>query len=294
VRPELLSTIADLRRRLAGVRRAGKTIGFVPTMGALHEGHGALIDHAREGSDYVVVSIFVNPTQFNQRSDYDAYTRDLDDDIAFCTARGAQAVFAPSVEEMYPREAATFVEVTRLEDHLCGQFRPGHFRGVATVVTKLLNIIVPDRACFGEKDAQQLAIIQRMVADLNIPVEIVPVPTVRESDGLALSSRNLRLTPEERRIAPAIYHALQRGLELIESGALTTGEVISEIALDLQKFPPIRVEYIEIVDSITMTPVEQIAAPVVIAVAAWLGPTRLIDNVRWAPHQSTRRTAGSL
>ena len=271
-----------------------KSIGFVPTMGALHLGHGALIDRAREGSDHVVVSIFVNPTQFNRRSDYDTYARDLDADMTFCAARGAHAVFAPSVEEMYPCEAATFVEVTRLEDHLCGKFRPGHFRGVATVVTKFLNIVTPDRAYFGEKDAQQLAIIQRMVADLNSPVEIVPVPTVRESDGLALSSRNTRLAPEERRIAPAIYRALQRGLAMIESGALTSSEVTSEIALALQQYPPIRVEYIEIVDSTTMTPVEQIDAPVVIAIAAWLGSTRLIDNVRWAPHQSTRRTAGSL
>ena len=264
-----LATIAGIRRHLDGVRRGGKSIGLVPTMGALHAGHGALIDRARRETDHVIVSIFVNPIQFDRQADYEAYKVNLAADLRFCEVRGTDVVFAPGVEEMYPQPAATFVEVTGVSDQLCGKFRPGHFRGVATVVTKLLNIVAPDKAYFGEKDAQQFAVIQRMVADLNIAVEIVPVPTVRESDGLALSSRNQRLTAEERRVAPALYRALQAGQSATQNGA-SAGEIRDAALAVLREQQSIQVEYLEVVE---LSGVRRIAA------AVWLGSTRLIDNV---------------
>lgn len=277
--PLLLTTIAGLKSHLSAVRRSERTIGVVPTMGALHAGHGALIDRARQESDYVVVTIFVNPTQFDRPDDYTAYRIDLKRDLEFCAERDADVVFAPPVEEMYPSPQKTFVEVSGVSDHLCGKFRPGHFRGVATVVTKLLNIVTPDRAYFGEKDAQQLAVIQRLTSDLNIPVEIVPVATVREPDGLALSSRNQRLSPQERAIAPALFRALQLAQKRIAEGSDSASEA-KQIAIEaLQATPQIRVEYVEVVDAATMTPVEQVTGPVRIAAAIWLGNTRLIDNV---------------
>jgi pantoate--beta-alanine ligase len=277
--PRLITKIADLRSHLSEVRRSGQVIGVVPTMGALHAGHGALMDRARQDSGYVVVTIFVNPTQFDRPDDYTAYRIDLERDLEFCAARGADVVFAPSVEEMYPSPQKTFVEVSGVSDHLCGKFRPGHFRGVATVVTKLLNIVSPDRAYFGEKDAQQLAVIQRLTADLNIPVEIVPVATVREEDGLALSSRNQRLSPEERAIAPALFKALQLAQDRIAEGSDSAAEA-REVAIEaLEADPQIRIEYVEVVDAATMEPVEHINGPIRIAAAIWLGSTRLIDNV---------------
>ncbi len=261
--------IAEMRRRLSEVRRCGRSIGFVPTMGALHEGHGALMDRARVESNFVVVSIFVNPIQFDRPADYEAYRVNLTADLEFCAARGVDAVFAPAVSEMYPAAAATFVEVTELSEQLCGKFRPGHFRGVATVVTKLLNIVAPDKAYFGEKDAQQLAIIQRMVADLNVLVKIVPVPTVREADGLAVSSRNQRLSTEERRVAPVLYQALLAGRRAAQAGG--TAEEIRAAALAvLGREPGVRVEYVEVVE---LSGVRRIAG------AVWVGFTRLIDNV---------------
>ncbi|MGH9645867.1 MAG: pantoate--beta-alanine ligase, partial [Bryobacteraceae bacterium] len=191
-----------MRAQLVAARQRELTIGLVPTMGALHEGHSALMRRAREETGYVVATIFVNPTQFNRADDFQKYPRDLDADLAFCERLGVDAMFAPDAKEMYPGDTLASVEVAELSSRLEGEFRPGHFRGVATVVAKLFNIIPADRAYFGEKDAQQLAIIQKMAADLNFPVAIVPVPTVREPDGLAMSSRNQRLTPEQRRIAP--------------------------------------------------------------------------------------------
>jgi pantoate--beta-alanine ligase len=255
-------------------------------MGALHAGHGTLIECARRETDCVVVSIFVNPIQFDRREDFEAYQVNLDRDREFCEARGVDVIFAPAPADIYPPQHNTFVEVTRLADHLCGKFRPGHFRGVATVVAKLLNIVAPDKAYFGEKDAQQLAVIQRMVADLNIPVEIVPVPTVREADGLALSSRNQRLNPEERRIAPALYQALEAARSLITAGIVEASEIKQTALLRLGRESQIRVEYLEVVDPLTMTPVDRVSGPVRIAAAVWLGATRLIDNVycERAPH----------
>jgi pantoate--beta-alanine ligase len=277
---ELIATIAEMRNRLALSRVRERTIGLVPTMGALHSGHAALIERARADCQVVVLSIFVNPIQFDRRDDYEAYTIDLAKDVEFCSRLGVDLVFAPSTEEMYPEPLSTFVEVEGASEHLCGMFRPGHFRGVATVVAKLLNIVGPGKAYFGEKDAQQLAVIARMVADLNMPVEIVPVPTVREPDGLALSSRNNRLNAEERKIAPMLYKALQLAAGYIRDGCKSAAEVRNLAISYLQARPEFRVEYLEVVDAESMTPVEQIAGPVRIAVAAWLGSVRLIDNVK--------------
>jgi pantoate--beta-alanine ligase len=275
--PALIRGIPEMRRRTAG--GAGQVVGLVPTMGALHAGHGVLMERARAECGVLVVSIFVNPIQFDRRADYDAYAIDLAQDLDFCAARGVDVVFAPSPEEMYPQPAVTFIEVEGVSEHLCGRFRPGHFRGVATVVAKLFNIVAPDKAYFGEKDAQQLAVIRRMAADLNMPVEIIPVATVREPDGLALSSRNKRLTAEERRLAPQLYAALQAGAECIRRGCTEVEQVRTEALARLQEDAHFRVEYLEVVDAASMIPVEAIRGPVRIATAAWLGSTRLIDNI---------------
>jgi len=280
---ELIPSIGRLRERLSSARRAGVTIGLVPTMGALHEGHGCLVEQAAGECGLVVVSIFVNPIQFNQAEDFARYPRTIEADLAFCAERGAQIVFAPSAEEMYPAPLRSFVEVTRLTDHLCGPFRPGHFRGVATIVMKLLQIVQPDRAYFGEKDAQQLAVIRRMVSDLNVPVEILGVPTVREPDGLAMSSRNRLLNAEERRIATTLYRALQAAERAVAAG-VTDAEAVREAALSmLREQPQIRVEYLEVVEPDEMQPVGRIDGPVRVAAAVWVGSTRLIDNILSMP-----------
>jgi pantoate--beta-alanine ligase len=252
-------------------------------MGALHAGHGRLIETARRENDCVVVSVFVNPIQFDRRDDYDRYPRPLSSDVEFCSRMGVDYVFAPSLEEMYPRPQRTFVEVTELSEHLCGQFRPGHFRGVATVVLKLLNIVQPDRAYFGEKDAQQLAVIRRMTADLNVPVTIVEVPTLRESDGLALSSRNQLLSSEERQIAPLLSRALRKAQDLISTGETRADVVKRESLRVLNDHPEVRVEYLEIVGPEDMQPVDEITGPVRVAGAIWIGKTRLIDNILCVP-----------
>lgn len=274
--------IDEIRRLVRGARADGKSIGFVPTMGALHAGHASLIDCGRAGSDFLVVSIFVNPLQFDREDDYQRYAKNLPADAALCESHGVDAIFAPDVNEMYPRTQRTHVEVEALTDHLCGQFRPGHFRGVATVVTKLFNIVQPDRAYFGQKDAQQLAVIRRMAADLNIAVEVVPVPTVREADGLALSSRNARLNSDERRAAPVLYRALRTAAGTIEAGG-DPGRARAEALAVLATEPLIKTEYLEIVDFEDMQPVASIRGPVLVAGAAWLGSTRLIDNIRAEP-----------
>jgi len=205
---QLLESIAQLRDRVAGARRAGLQVGLVPTMGALHAGHASLIDRARQECRCVVVSIFVNPLQFDRPDDLDRYPRTLPEDVALCAAHGVDLVFAPSLSEMYPSPPLCVVDVGRIGEHLCGRHRPGHFRGVATVVMKLLQIVLPDRAYFGEKDAQQLAVIRQLIRDLNVPVRVEAVATVREADGLALSSRNRQLNPEERALATSLYGAL--------------------------------------------------------------------------------------
>ncbi|MGA2136833.1 MAG: pantoate--beta-alanine ligase [Bryobacteraceae bacterium] len=274
----VFESIGALRQFL---RSAPRPVGLVPTMGGLHAGHGRLIEEARRASATVVVSIFVNPTQFNRSDDFAGYPRDLPADLAFCEARGVDAVFAPSVAEMYPRPLATFVEPGRVAEHMEGRFRPGHFRGVATVVLQLFQIVQPERAWFGEKDAQQLAVIRRMVADLDIPLEVVGVPTVREPDGLALSTRNRRLSAEERSLAPRIYRALRAGVECIAAGE-TDAAVVKRAALAvLGDHARLRIEYLEIADEAEMQPTSRISGPVRIAAAVWVGGTRLIDNLRW-------------
>jgi pantoate--beta-alanine ligase len=267
---------------VAQIRREG-VLGLVPTMGALHNGHGALLDEARRRCSVVVASIFVNPLQFNVSSDYNLYPRLLDDDVAFCTAHAVDYIFAPLDEEMYPEPQRAFVDVEEVSQHLCGENRPGHFRGVATVVLKLFHIIQPHLAFFGEKDYQQLAVVRRLVRDMNVPAQIVGVPTVREPDGLALSSRNRRLTLKERALAPYLYKTLLAAQELIACGERNASVVKARAAGNLCPAPEIELEYLDLVDPDTIRPVEYIEGPVRAALAAWIGTTRLIDNVLCEP-----------
>jgi pantoate--beta-alanine ligase len=279
---EIVETIAGLRARVAARRSAGP-VGLVPTMGALHEGHASLIRQARADCSSVVVSIFVNPIQFDRPEDLERYPRSLDVDAALCASLGVDLVFAPPVAEMYPVALECRVEVGRLADHLCGRFRPGHFSGVATVVLKLFEIVQQDRAYFGEKDAQQLAVVRRIVSDFNVRTTIVGVPTVREPDGLALSSRNQRLDPHERQLAPALYHALQRVKSAIADGVSNVSELKQLAVGEIPPDPRLRLEYFEIVDPMDFQPVDAVTGPVVAAGALWVGTTRLIDNMRCAP-----------
>ena len=276
---QVVRTIADVRAHTADARRRGRRIGFVPTMGALHDGHARLIDEARRDCDTVVVSIFVNPLQFDRREDLDKYPRLLQADTERCQALGVDVVFAPDVDEMYPQPPACTVEVGSLAAHLCGQFRPGHFAGVATVVLKLFEIVRPDRAYFGEKDAQQLVVVRRLVTDLNVPVDVIGVPTVREHDGLALSSRNLRLDAEERRIAVSLIAALKTAQDLIATGRRDVSGIRHLATAMIPSDERLRLEYLEIVDPDSMEPVETVTSPVLAAGALWVGSTRLIDNL---------------
>jgi len=282
---EIVETIAGLRARVAARRSAG-LVGLVPTMGALHEGHASLIRQARAECSSVVVSIFVNPIQFDRPEDLERYPRSLDVDAALCASLGVDLVFAPTVAEMYPVSLECRVEVGRLADHLCGRFRPGHFSGVATVVLKLFEIVQQDRAYFGEKDAQQLAVVRRLVSDFNVATTIVGVPTVRESDGLALSSRNQRLDPDERQLARALYHALQRVKSAIAAGVSNVSQLKQLAVTQIPPDPRLRLEYFEIVDPMDFQPVDAVTGPVVAAGALWVGTTRLIDNMRCVPGES--------
>jgi len=276
---KLLKTISETRACIAAARERGLSIGLVPTMGALHDGHGGLIRKALEETGFVVVTIFVNPIQFDRPEDLEKYPRDLDADLAFCERLGVNAVFAPDAAEMYPAQLLTSVAVAGISTHLEGEFRPGHFRGVATVVAKLFNIVLADRAYFGEKDAQQLAVIQKMVADLDFQIRIVPVATVRETDGLAMSSRNRRLSPEQRSVAPLLYQALSEAASLIRSGERSAAAVKQSALAILASAPEIRVEYFEVVDPSTFQSLDRITGEVRIAAALWLGQVRLIDNI---------------
>lgn len=278
----IVHSIEELRVALAALRRAGARIGLVPTMGALHAGHLRLIEQSVRETACTVVSVFVNPIQFNDAGDYQEYPRTLDEDARLCGEARAEIVFAPTNADMYPQPQRAFVDVEGVSERLCGVFRPLHFRGVATVVLKLLNIVQPDVAYFGEKDAQQLAVIRRMADDLNVPVRIVGVPIVRESDGLAMSSRNRHLSAEERRVAPAIYHALLRAQSRIAEG-VTDPEQVSRAAVSEMERQALRVEYLDIVDPNSIQPVVRIAGPVLVACAVWLGATRLIDNITCTP-----------
>ena len=274
-----VDSISDLRAQVRNARSAGKSIGCVPTMGALHGGHEALIDRARADCDLVVATLFVNPIQFSEQADLERYPRSLEDDLAICRRRGVDVLFTPPESEIYPLPLTTFVNVEGLTDGLCGAFRPGHFRGVTTVVMKLLNIVTPDRAYFGEKDYQQLAVIRRMVDDLNMPLEIVPVETVREPDGLAMSSRNENLTAKQRAAALTLSRALQSAVRSIASGERDPVNLKEAVAQKFEVEPLLRLEYFEIIDPDSLKPVKKIDGPVRVAVAAWAGRTRLIDNI---------------
>lgn len=273
----VVHSIAEVRAAVSRARSMGLSVAFVPTMGALHEGHAALIRAAVKPSSFVIVSVFVNPKQFGPNEDFAKYPRTLDADQAVCSAAGANLIFAPSADEMYPAGSVTFVDVAKLGDVLCGASRPGHFRGVCTVVLKLFNIVQPDAAHFGAKDWQQATIIKRMVRDLDVPVQIVVEPTVREADGLALSSRNRYLSAQERAAAPAIYQALRS----IRDRASGTDVKSLESALrdSLAAIPGARVDYARIVDADSLEPMEKLDRPAVAAVAVFLGTTRLIDNI---------------
>ena len=281
---ELIETVAALRERLAPHSCGkGEVVGFVPTMGALHAGHAALIDAARGECTIVVVSIFVNPLQFNSQDDLATYPRTLEADLAFCRQHHADVVFAPSASEVYPVQPECSVDVGRLGNHLCGMFRPGHFRGVATVVLKLFNIVRPHRAYFGEKDAQQLAIIKRLVADFDLVTDVVGVATVREADGLAMSSRNRHLSGAEREVAPSLYRALTHAREMIAGGERNAPAIRSAAAAMIPRSEMLKLEYFEIVDPETLQPVAEINGPARVAGALWVGTTRLIDNVLARP-----------
>ena len=279
---EVVDTIADVRAWTAR-QPEGTTVGFVPTMGALHRGHARLIERAREETDRVIVSIFVNPLQFDRPDDLERYPRSLEADVRTCRELGVDLIFAPAGGEMYPSPPLCTVEVRRLTDRLCGRFRPDHFAGVATVVAKLFEIVRPDRAYFGEKDAQQLVVVRRLVADLNMPLQVIGVPTVREPDGVALSSRNARLTPEERERAPALYRALREAERAIAAGETDAGTVERRAAGSIPRDAALRLEYLEVVDPDELQPVRTIGAPVLVAAAMWVGSTRLIDNLRCSP-----------
>jgi pantoate--beta-alanine ligase len=277
---EVTREIAAARAAVAAARRSGQRIGFVPTMGALHAGHLSLVEAAKHDATYVVVSIFVNPTQFGPQEDFARYPRDEAGDLRKCEQAGADLVFIPTVAEMYPPAGgATTVHVARLTDTLCGPARPGHFDGVATVVGKLFNIVQPDRAYFGQKDAQQLAVIRRMTRDLDWPVEVVACPTVREPDGLALSSRNGYLSADERQRALALYRALCAARDRIQGGERDVQAVTAAMRRVLAEAEPAQIDYAAVVDPDTVQLVTRVEGPVLIAVAVRIGATRLIDNV---------------
>jgi pantoate--beta-alanine ligase len=279
-----LSTIAALREALAPHRRDGKTIGLCPTMGYLHVGHMELVKASKSRNDITVVTIFVNPTQFAANEDLSTYPRDLDRDLKMLRAEGADYVFTPSVDEMYPGGEETIVETTKLSKVLMGKIRPGHFRGVATVCCKLFNIAQPDEVFFGEKDYQQVAVIKRMVADLNMPVTVVPVPTMREKDGLACSSRNVRLTPLDRAAAPVLNRALIRAEEMLLLGERSVSAIRRAVVSMLSSEPLAQVEAVDIRDAATLAKTSgEITAPAVVLLTVKFGKVRLIDNRVIAP-----------
>jgi pantoate--beta-alanine ligase len=276
---EVARTIQTARKLIKAARAKGKTIGFVPTMGALHIGHISLIEIAARQTDFIIVSIFVNPTQFGPSEDFEKYPRPFDKDIEICKKHGVDVVFAPTPQEMYAKENLTWVNVEKLTEPLCGQFRPGHFRGVTTVCAKLFNIVAPDVAFFGQKDAQQAIVIKRMVADLNMPLEIVICPTIREPDGLAVSSRNQYLASQQRKDAILIYKSLQKCREMIEAGITINKEIIDQMRKILNQMPSAKIEYISIVNAETLESINQVAGKVLAAVVVKIGSTRLIDNI---------------
>jgi pantoate--beta-alanine ligase len=270
--------IQGVRAFVQSARRQNKSVGLVPTMGAFHEGHLSLIRRSCGDNDATVVSIFVNPTQFGPGEDFAAYPRDLERDLVLAERTGATFIFTPEPDDMYARDFSTWITVDGVSECLCGQYRPGHFQGVATVVCKLFNIVQPDHAYFGEKDYQQLQVIRRMVRDLDIPLDIVSVPTVREPDGLAMSSRHAYLSPAERAAAPALYRALQAGAVVVAAGGTgAQGVAAAQQALDTEAL--LRVQYLAAVDPETLADKNAGTRPLLLAAAALLGKTRLIDNI---------------
>ena len=276
---EIAKTIESVRNLVKAARSQGKKIGLVPTMGALHIGHISLIEAAVRQCDFVVVSIFVNPTQFGPGEDFEKYPRPLDADLEICKKAGVDVVFAPTQEQMYGAENLTWINVEKLTEQLCGQSRPVHFRGVTTVCAKLFNIVEPDIAFFGQKDGQQAIVIKRMVADLNMPLEIAICPTIREPDGLAVSSRNKYLTPEQKKDATLIYKSLQKCRQMIDARVTDSETIIAEMRKILSRAPSIKIEYISIVDAETLQTTDLIARQVLAAVAVRIGQARLIDNI---------------
>jgi len=276
--PRMIETIAGIRSYVSACRQKGKTVGFVPTMGAFHEGHLSLMREARRRCDAVIVSIFVNPLQFSAGEDYDRYPRRLEQDSKMADGEGVDVLFAPSVAEMYPKGFDSFVDQTDLPSKLCGAFRPGHFRGVMTIVGKLFNIVKPDSAYFGQKDYQQFLIIRRTVTDLNLDVDVRLLPTVREEDGLAMSSRNLYLGPKQRKDATCLSRALHRAEDMVSAGESSAAKVSREMKRLIQRVKGTRIEYVEIVNSDTLEPVKEIKGKTLIALAVRIGKARLIDN----------------
>jgi len=268
-----------MRAASGAARRAGKRLGFIPTMGALHEGHLSLVRAARSSCDALAASIFVNPTQFAPNEDLEKYPRSFERDRELLGREGVELLFAPSVEEMYPAGAVTWVTVEGLSDKLDGRSRPGHFRGVATVVAKLFHIVEPDAAFFGQKDAAQVAVIRRMVRDLNLPLEIVVCPIVRESDGLAMSSRNAYLDADQRKRALALHRSLTRVQRMADGGQRKASELVAAGRAEFAGESSVRLDYLEIVDPDTLDPVDSISGGALVAVAAFVGSTRLIDNI---------------
>ncbi|MGA8212915.1 MAG: pantoate--beta-alanine ligase [Candidatus Sulfotelmatobacter sp.] len=275
----ICETIEDMRAACHGVRSRGQRLGFVPTMGALHEGHLSLVRAAMASCEVVAVSIFVNPAQFGPNEDLAKYPRDFERDRDLLEKAGVELLFAPSVEEMYPAGAATWVTVDELSSKLDGRSRPGHFRGVTTVVAKLFHIVQPNAAFFGQKDAAQVAIIRRMVRDLKFPVEIVACPIVREADGLAMSSRNAYLDPVQRQHALVLHRALVRVQKSWEAGERDAGQLAAAGREEVAREKSVRLDYFEIVDAGSLDPVDDVAKGALVAVSAWLGETRLIDNI---------------
>lgn len=274
-----LVTIAEVRESIKEWKRHGLTVGLVPTMGYLHDGHKSLIEKAHEENDKVVVSIFVNPIQFGVNEDLDAYPRDLEGDSKLCDEAGVDVIFHPKASEMYFKDFCTYTDMESLTHNLCGMSRPTHFRGVCTVVNKLFNIVTPNKAYFGKKDAQQLAIIKRMVRDLNIDTEIIECPIVREEDGLAISSRNSYLSAEERKSALVLNKSLAEGRRILEGGEKNAAEVVKAMKEIIEKEPIAEIDYVKVVDSDTLEDVEVIEKKVLVAMAVRVGKTRLIDNI---------------
>ena len=276
---ETAKTVESAGKLIRQARKKGKTIGLVPTMGALHIGHISLIEAAKKKTGYVVVSIFVNPAQFGRGEDFEKYPRPIEKDLQICREKGVDLVFIPDVEQMYRGENLTWVNVEKLTETLCGASRPGHFRGVATVCVKLFNIVGPDAAFFGQKDAQQSVIIKQVVKDLNMPLEIVVCPTVREPDGLAVSSRNQYLNPQQRKDALCLYSALQDCLKLYRQGTTGTKILIEQMRKIIEQVPYAQIDYISIVDSESLENLKKIDRGALVALAVKIGSARLIDNI---------------